>query len=58
MPDSVFKNILMVLIVALVVVQLYRNFGPLLDDHKQMIRENLVSLLTMAAAVFAYRWIA
>jgi len=53
----IFKNILLGLIFALAVVQLYRNFGPLLDDRSQIAKENLVSILVMAAAVFVYQWI-
>jgi len=54
----IFKNILIGLIFALAVVQLYRNFGSLLDDRSQIAKENLVSLLVMGVAIFVYQWIA
>lgn len=52
--NAILKNVFAGLIVALVIVQLYRNFGPLRDDRSQMAKENLVSLLVVGMAVFAY----
>lgn len=48
------KTIFTILVLALVVVQLHRNFGPLLAERSQMTKESLISLLVIAAAVFVY----
>ena len=55
--STILKNILIGLILALVAIQPYRNFGSLRDDYGQMIKENLISLLVIGMAVFVYQLI-
>jgi hypothetical protein len=51
------KGIFIALIITLLAVQLYRNFGTLLGEQQQMIKENLVILLVAAAAIFVYDYV-
>jgi len=56
MLDNPFSTTLWTLSLALAIVQIYRNFRAL-HDYGDLLRENLVSLVIVCAALLIDKWV-